>query len=407
MKKTFFTVGPSKIYPTVPSHIKNALQNDILSISHRGDQFKSIYGSMTSGLRKLLNIPETHEIIVLSSALEAMDRVIQSMSHNNTYHILTGNFGKIWMNISSDLGKSPESFQFFNWDYVSNQAIERSSKQVKNGIVGEFENIKIPRKSELVCITQNDTSTGFSIPMTDIYKLQDKYPDKLFALDIVSSVPYVEIDYRKIDAVFFSVQKGFGLPAGLSILILSPKAIAKAEKLSNLKNYSIGSYHNIIKLSKKSRNNQTNETPNVLGIYLLDCVIKDMLKTGVSQIRKRLDDQARKMYSFFSTPSLPPSEIKPEYYKDSETGLSSSAYSAFIKEEKYRSVTDPVFEILKGSTPLIKFAAQKGLILGAGYKGSSPGGIDFKEKHIRVANFPAITEADIKKLFKVVKDFYK
>ena len=90
------------------------------------------------------------------------------------------------------------------------------------------------------------------------------------------------------------------------------------------------------------------------------------------------------MYSFFS---------KPEYY------------SAFIKEEKYQSVTDPVFEILKGSTPLIKFAAEKGLILGAGYKASSAGGIDFKEKHIRVANFPAITEKEIKKLFKVVKQF--
>lgn len=370
-KKIYFTVGPSQIYPTVPVHIKNAIKNDILSISHRGDQFKNIYGSMTSGLRKLLNIPETHEIIVLSSALEAMDRVIQSMSHNKTYHILTGNFGKIWMNIASDLGKSPEVLQFFNWD--TGEIAKKS-----------LDEIKIPKKSELVCITQNDTSTGFSIPMSEIYKLQDKNPDKLFALDIVSSVPYVDIEYDKLDAVFFSVQKGFGLPAGLSILILSPKAIAKAEKLSKISGYSIGSYHNVLKLSKKSRNNQTNETPNVLGIYLLDLVIKDYLKSGLQKLRKRLDLQSGMMYSFFS---------KPEYY------------SAFIKEGKYQSVTDPVFEILKGSTPLIKFAAEKGLILGAGYKASSAGGIDFKEKHIRVANFPAITEKEIKKLFKVVKQF--
>lgn len=402
-KKIFFTVGPSKIYPTLTSHIKNAVENDILSISHRGSQFKEIYGSMTSGIRKLLNVPETHEIIVLSSALEAMDRVIQSMSHNNTYHILTGNFGKIWMNIASDLGKSPEVLQFFNWD--TGEVAAKS-----------LDEIKIPKKSELVCITQNDTSTGFSIPMSEIYKLQDKNPDKLFALDIVSSVPYVDIEYKKLDAVFFSVQKGFGLPAGLSILILSPKAISKAEKLSNLKGYSIGSYHNILKLSKKSRNNQTNETPNVLGIYLLDCVLKDMLKIGVSSIRKRLDKHAGMMYSFFSKQSLRSDDLKPESYKDTLTSLrkvnarkssiSSSAYKAFIKEEKYRSVTDPVFEIIGGSTPLIKFAAEKGLVLGAGYSASSAGGIDFKEKHIRVANFPAIDEADIKKLFKVVKEFY-
>lgn len=389
-KKIFFTVGPSKIYPTLSSHIKDAVENDVLSISHRGNQFKEIYGSMTSGIRKLLNIPETHEIIVLSSALEAMDRVIQSMSHNNTYHILTGNFGKIWMNITSDLGKSPEATQFFNWDKG-----EVAAKSL--------DEIKIPKKSELVCITQNDTSTGFSIPMSEIYKLQDKNPDKLFALDIVSSVPYVDIDYKKLDAVFFSVQKGFGLPAGLSILILSPKAIEKAEKLSNLKGYSIGSYHNILKLSKKSRNNQTNETPNVLGIYLLDCVLKDMLKIGISKLRKRLKGQAEMMYSFFSEPE----DYKAFISKLAKQGKNEKLFDCFVKQEKYRSITDPVFEIIGGSTPLIKFAAEKGLILGAGYSASSAGGIDFKEKHIRVANFPAIDEADIKKLFKVVKEFYR
>lgn len=72
MKKTFFTVGPSQIYPTVPSHIQKAIKDDILSISHRGPQFREIYKNTVDGLRKLLNIPPSYQIIFVSSALEAM-----------------------------------------------------------------------------------------------------------------------------------------------------------------------------------------------------------------------------------------------------------------------------------------------------------------------------------------------
>ncbi len=371
-KKTFFTVGPSQIYPTVPIHVENAIKQDVLSLSHRGAEFKSIYKRMDVGLRKLLKIPQDYEIVVLSSALEAMERVLLSMSHNDSFHILSGFFGKTWMSIAKDLGKSPGSFQFFDGDQnlISNLYGKGRSKI-------PFEKIKIPKKSELVCITQNDTSVGFSIPMEKIYKLKKNYPDKLFALDIVSSVPYVDIEYRNFDAVFFSVQKGFGLPAGLSILILSPNSLKKAKKLSKISGYSIGGYHNLLKLVDKSRDYQTNETPNVLGIYLLGSVIEDFLKIGISKLRNRLDNQAHMLYSYFS---------KPEYY------------STFIKPEEYRSVTTPVFEILKGSEGLRKFAAEKGLILGAGYS-------EFKNRHLRIANFPALMEEDIQKLIKTLQEF--
>lgn len=366
----FFTVGPSQIYSTVPTHVENAIRDNVLSLSHRGSEFKEIYKRMGDGLRKLLNIPDNYEIVVLSSALEAMERIILSMSHNDTYHILSGYFGKTWMGISKDLARSPEFFQFFNWE--ENKVSEKPLSE-----------IKIPKKAEVVCLTQNDTSVGFSIPMDQIYELKKKYPEKLFALDVVSSVPYVDIEYKYLDAVFFSVQKGFGLPAGLSILILSPNALKKAEKLSKIPGNSIGSYHNLLKLVDKSRQLQTNETPNVLGIYLLACVVEDFLKIGISSLRYRLDSQARSMYSFFSGPE--------SYLDKQHLGV------PFIKEEQYQSVTTPVFEINGGSEGLRKFAAEKGLILGAGYS-------DFKNSHIRLGNFPALSEKDIEKLLKLLQN---
>ncbi len=374
MKKTYFTVGPSQIYPTVPKHVKNALSREIFSMLHRGPGFSNLYKSVDQGLKKLLNIPSNYRIVFVASAHEAMERSLQGMSHNNSFHINTGFFGKMWQNVAKDLGKTTLEFKFFD-------AEKRKIADIS------FENIKIPKESELVCITQNDTSVGFSIPMEEIYALRKKYPKKLFALDIVSSAPLIDIEYKFLDAVFFSVQKGFGLPAGLGVLILSPNAYKKAQKLSQIKGYSIGSYHNLVNLWEKSLDFATTETPNVLGIYLLGCITEDFLKIGINKIRKETQEKAQMLYSFFSKQSLRSDNLKPENYK------------AFVKNSRYRSMTTPVFDVNGHSEALRKFTAGKGLILGAGYG-------DFKNSHIRIANFPAQSTNDVKKLINVLKTYY-
>lgn len=364
MKKTYFTVGPSQIFPTVPSHIKSAIAQDVLSMNHRGKEFKKMYESTILGLKRLLSIPDDYQVVFVSSALEAMERVSAGLAEKEAFHINTGFFGRNWQSIAKDLGKKTIEKIFFDWE--KNEISEKS-----------VENIKIPKTSELVCLTQNDTSVGFAIPMNEIYSLKKKYPNKLFALDVVSSAPYCDIEYKFLDAVFFSVQKGFGLPPGLCVLILSPKAIAKAQKLYKQKKVSIGSYHSLVKLVAGTENFQTTETPNILGIYLLDAILKDFQKIGIKTIRKQTDEKARMLYSFFS---------EPEYY------------TAFVSEERYRSITDPVINVYGKSEEIRKFAADFGLILGAGYK-------DFKNEHLRIANFPAQSIKDTEKLIKVLKKY--
>lgn len=375
MKKIFFTVGPSQIYPTVASHIKNAISTDVLSMNHRSKDFKDLYKSTVNGVRRLLNVPETYEIVFVGSALEAMERVTQSLSHNNSFHIITGNFGKVWRNIAKDLKKNTLEFTLFDMD---------TAKLSENQLI----NLKIPEESELVCITQNDTSVGFSIPLEQIYEFRKKYPKKLFALDVVSAVPYTDIEYKYLDAVFFSVQKGFGLPPGLCVLILSPKAVKYARNLQSLPKYSIGSYHSIPKLVDNGAKFQTSETPNILGIYLLDAVLKDILKYGIKRLRKETEEKARMLYSFFSKQSLRSNDLKPEHY------------TPFVNLREFQSITDPVIEMKRGSEGIRKFAAEKGFILGAGYGA-------FKDKHIRIANFPAQSVADTKRLIKVFEDYEK
>ena len=92
--------------------------------------------------------------------------------------------------------------------------------------------LEVPSSTEVIAVTHNETSTGVSLPLDFIYSFKTKHPDALLVVDAVSSLPYPDFDYSKLDSVFFSVQKGFGLPAGLGVWMVNDRCLAKAEQLS-------------------------------------------------------------------------------------------------------------------------------------------------------------------------------
>ncbi len=357
MKKIYFTPGPSELYPTVHKHVEKAMQLQIGSISHRGKDFQDMYQSLVADLKKLLSIPNEYQVFILGSATEAMERTIQNCVEKYSLHFVNGSFAKRFYIIASELGKTP--------DLVEETA----------GWGFDFTKVIIPQHTELICFTQNETSSGVQIPIKDIEIIAKKNPDKLIAVDIVSSAPFVNLDYSLLDIVFFSVQKGFGLPPGLGIMIVSPRAIKKAESLIE-KNMSIGSYHSFPKLVHYANKNQTHETPPLLHMYLMGKVLKDMQKKGIEKIRNETDQKAKLFYDFF----------------DKHPTLITS-----VKEKKWRSSTVIVVDIQKSQLDVKKLLAAKGFIIGNGY------GVN-KKTHIRIANFPAHAVADVKRLLREIKN---
>jgi len=357
MKNIFFTPGPTQLYPTVQRHFQNGFKGDLGSISHRSEQFQEMYQELVSSLKQLLGIPQDYHIFIVGSGTEAMERTIQNCVEKYSLHFVNGSFSKRFFLIAQDLGKKPIKI-----DALSGEGFA-------------IEKIKIPKRTELICFTQNETSSGVMIPTEDITALAKKYPDKLIAVDIVSSVPYVDLDYKLLDCVFFSVQKGFGLPAGLGIMIVSPRAIQKAEGLSQ-KKISIGSYHSFPNLLHYAQKQQTHETPPLLAMYLLERVIKDMQKRGIDKIRSETDQKAKLLYDFLDK---------------------QDTVAAFVKERRVRSQTVIVIDIKKAKKDIKKILAEKGFIVGGGYG-------ENKNTQIRIANFPAHSVQDIRRLIRELKN---
>lgn len=339
-----FSPGPSQLYPKVPDILQDALDEGVMSMSHRSAWFADLYASTVGGLRELLDIPEDYHVWFMGSATEAMERIIQNTVSVSSHHFVNGAFSDKFAKIARDLGTSP------------------TCAEVAWGQGHDLRAASVPASAELIAVTQNETSTGVAILAEDIAAIHDRYPEKLMAVDVVSAVPYMDLDYSKADCVFFSVQKGFGLPAGLGVMIASPRALARAEELKLSK--SIGSYHSFVELAKNEAKSNTPETPNVLAIYLLNRVVGDMLARGQQAMRDRLKDNAKKLYAAIEAhPRLSPA----------------------VAEPKFRSNTVIVADVEGGSAPLIEAVKKQGFSIGAGYK-------DKKTTQIRIANFPAHTE---------------
>lgn len=350
-KQFFFTPGPSALFYTVEEHLKKALKENIPSISHRSKAFESIFSFTVKNIKQLLDIPEDYHIFFTGSATEVWERIIQNCVSNESYHLVNGAFSERFYQIAIDLGKNP---------------LQLKSEP---GSCPDINKLLLSEKNELIAITQNETSTGAAFPVEEIYKLRDSFPDQMIAVDVVSSAPYINLDYSKIDTAFFSVQKCFGLPAGLGVWIVSPKCIEKAEFIEK-SGYSTGSYHCLTSLKAYAKKNQTPETPNVLTMYLLGKVTEDMLRIGINQIRKDTAYKAAVLYHAINK---------------------STRFSPFVTEEKYQSKTVIVAKSNYPANEVEETLKKSGMIIGKGYG-------HFKNNHIRMANFPAHSKEQIELL---------
>jgi len=337
-----FTPGPAQLYFTVPDHVRTAFREGIPSLSHRSKKFESIYRDTVDGMRALLGLPESYQLFFTGSATEIWERSIQNLVAVNSLHIVNGAFSKRYFEIAQQLQKQPVKIEF-------------GAGQPFPG------NIYAPPDTsvELIAVTHNETSTGVSMPLDIIYKLRSDNPQALMIVDAVSSLPFPDFDYSKIDSAFFSVQKGFGLPAGLGVWMVNDRCMTKADQLLS-RGICIGSYHTIPSLKTHALRFQTPETPNVLGIYLLSKVVADMLRHGIKRIRNETEYKANILYQAL--------EMHP-YLKP------------YVTDKACQSKTVIVAETSEHTEKITSLLLEKGLQPGDGYGAA-------KKHQLRFANFP-------------------
>ncbi|WP_027004046.1 aminotransferase class V-fold PLP-dependent enzyme [Hugenholtzia roseola] len=361
--KFYLTPGPSELYPSVADHLRSALRQKLTSISHRSQTFKDIYAETEKNLRLLLAIPDHFHLVFASSANEIWERIIQNTVALHCTHLVNGSFSSKFADFAQKLGKNT------------------SLIEVPFGKGFQAENFGEPAndssQTEMLAIIQNETSSGVSFDENLMALCQKQYPTALIQVDAVSSLPYYTPDFTRLDGLYFSVQKGFGLPAGLGVWIFSEKVLEKAKTLQAQlaeKGSSIGSYHALPDWLSQAQNHQTPETPNVLGIYLLGKVCGDMLERGIKTIRQETNYKAALLYDALERSQLFTPFVAPAHR--SKTVL----VADFLAEKSQKSLSQ-----------ILQLFENEGLIIGKGYG-------KYKESQIRIANFPSHSKELAEKL---------
>jgi phosphoserine aminotransferase len=347
-----FYPGPSRIYDEIPKYVKEAHASGILSMNHRSAEFMSLCSETISLLKKKLFIPANYTVLFTTSATECWEIIAQSLIQTKSTHIYNGAFGDKWYQYTKRLKANTENIPF-DKDIV-----------LKPGDL-------YFQKSDLICLTQNETSNGTQVSNSIINSIKKKNQHALIAVDATSSMAGIELNFRAADVWFASVQKCFGLPAGLAVMICSPHAIARMRQLNEKDHYNSLSF-----MYEMIEKNQTVCTPNVLGIYLLMRVLKK--SANIKTMHRRTVKQAERWFALFQN---------------------TRKFSLLIANPKVRShtvicVTGQAQEIYA----LKQKAKRAGFLLGEGYG-------ELKNDTFRIANFPAIKNQEIKLLTKFFSSY--
>ena len=344
-----FQPGPAQLHPSVPLLIQEALASGVLTRYHRDEVWVEIFAEAQAALKTHLDVPDDWLVAFCSGATEAWHIWIQTTTDQTALHITQGAFGERWFTLRAAVSSFA---RHYSWNFTA-----PFSEQV-----GEL--LQRYRGVGTIALVQVETSVGAFLPELRLWR--EAFPEALIAVDATSSLGALNLPWKAADYVFASVQKGLGLPAGMGVLLLSPRCVQLFQ------DYPVVHYNALSRIIQMARAHQPISTPNLLGIYLLAKSLPGRPK--VAQIAPQIIQRAERLYRAFM-----------------ERG-----YEPFLPAA-YRA--SPVLAFTVGSPERLRklFAAAEAadLYLGRGYG-------PHQETTFRVANFPALPDEAYEALLEVV-----
>ncbi len=348
-----FYPGPSKLYPQVKEILGQAYDSGILSCNHRSPEGMELISEAIQITKQHLNIPSDYHLYFTSSATECWEIVSQSLLRGKVQFLYNGAFGKKWF-----------KYAVLNPSSGSNLQLRGSRFEINQTIA----NIEIDPDNDCICAVSNETSNGTQIANNELDTLRKNHPKALICLDATSGLGGRDFDIKNADVWFASTQKCFGLPAGLGLLIVSPRTIEKAIEIND-KNY----YNSLLFIHENFQKSQTHYTPNMLGIYTLKNLLTRLDNCKV--IAKKNKIRASYIYQSISEiPHLQPLVNNPD-------SRSETVISCLHPDPK----------------ALISTFKAKGITLGKGYG-------EWLDTTFRIANFPAILDEEYQILLASLKN---
>ncbi len=217
-------------------------------IAHRSDTMGNLHRDVTSYLQKVL-FTQNQILMSTSSSTGLMEGAIRNcVNKKGVLNVLNGAFAERWHEIALANGKKADSLNV-EWG----KAVDPIQLKEKLEIT----------EYDAVCITHNETSTGVTTPLKNLFKIV-KDNNCLLLVDSVSGAGGIEarIDDWEIDVFLFGLQKCFALSPGLAIASVSEEAFEMAKKTPHR-----GLYFDFLDLKKYHDKEGMQPATPVIPIY--------------------------------------------------------------------------------------------------------------------------------------------
>lgn len=350
--KYIFTPGPVK------------MADDILALGakqtpyFRNEAFSDVLLECEVDLLKLVNAPQRSRVIFLTaSGTAAMESVVVNLigKEDRTVVINGGGFGQRFVDICN-LHKIDNIDLKINDDNLSDITPLEKYKNAANTLL----------------INAHETSIGLLYDLASVGAFC-KQNDILNIVDGISRFVTDELNMQNfnIDTLILSSQKGLALPPGISMVVLTPKAIEKLQPKSSLY-FDFRSY-----LNDGSRG-QTPFTPAVTILLQLHYRLDQIMKSGIESENNKAKDIA-------------------EYFRDSIDQLPLKCYI----QNMPNAMTTLSPSDGKSASDIVKVLDEKYNVVVA------PNGGDLKDKIFRVSHMGAMTKEYTDILIDALYDYYK
>jgi len=270
-----FGCGPSKIRPEALAALA-ASGSSILGTSHRQKPVKNVVHRVREGLGSLFSLPDGYEVVLGNGGSTAFwDIATFGLIENKSQHLVFGEF-------SSKFAAAAKEAPFLgNPTVIKSEPGSHPSAVAETGV-------------DVYALTHNETSTGVAMPI----KRPAGTDGALVLVDATSAAGGLEVDAKEFDTYYFAPQKSFASDGGLWLALMSPAAIARAEKIKASGRW-VPAFFDLNIAIENSRLDQTYNTPALMTLMLLADQIEWMnTNGGLKFAAGRSADSSSRLYSW-------------------------------------------------------------------------------------------------------------
>lgn len=274
MKRAYnFNAGPAALPLPVLKRAQEELLNfqntgmSVMELSHRSKEYDAVHNSAKQRLKKLMNIPDTHDVLFLQGGASLQFSMVPMNllgKDQVANYVLTGSWSEKALKEAKKIGKTH---------------IAASSKEANYTYIPRLEDIQLSENAAYLHITSNNTIFGTQ------WREFPNLPVDLIA-DMSSDILSREINVGQFALIYAGAQKNLG-PSGVTVVIIRNDLLERIpDNLPTMLDYRTHS-------SKNSLYN----TPPTFAIYMLSLVLEWVEEQGgVKAIEARNKEKAAVVY---------------------------------------------------------------------------------------------------------------